>query len=92
MSHNKKRVFRIRHNKGGFRRRGGSQNHNLQTNSFNIANPKKKNIHLLLRISHPWSVNEIDLPISFFKTGSFVKYLPKIRPKPNKMFIIVGLI
>ena len=35
MNNNRKRVFRIRQNKGGFRRRGGGQNSNLQINSFN---------------------------------------------------------
>ena len=43
MNNNRKRVFRIRHNKGGFRRRGGSQNHNLQTNSFNNNRSFNKN-------------------------------------------------
>ena len=43
MNNNRKRVFRIRQNKGGFRRRGGSQNHNLQINSFNNNRGFNKN-------------------------------------------------
>ena len=43
MNNNRKRVFRIRHNKGGFRRRGGGQNHNLQINSFNNNRSFNKN-------------------------------------------------
>ena len=64
----------------------------LHTNSFKIANAKKKYIHLLFNISQPSLVNAIDFPISFLSTGSFVKYLPNIRARPNKIFIIVGLI
>ena len=43
MNNNRKRVFRIRHNKGGFRRRGGGQNQNLQINSFNNNRSFNKN-------------------------------------------------
>ena len=43
MNNNKKRIFRIRQNKGGFRRRGGGQNHNLQINSFNNNRNFNKN-------------------------------------------------
>ena len=64
----------------------------LQTNSFKTANPKKKYIHLLFKSSQPSVVNETDFPINFFNTGSFVKYLPKIKAKANKIFMIVGLI
>ena len=55
-----------------------------------IANPKKKYVHLLFKISHPSSLKGIDFPSNFFKTGSFVKYLPNINARPNKIFIIVG--
>ena len=34
------------------------------------------------------SVNEIDFPIIFLSTGSFVKYFPKNKAKANKIFII----
>ena len=64
----------------------------LQTNSFKIANPKKKYIHLLFSISQPSLVNEIDFHINFFNTGSFVKYLPNMSASPNNTFIIVGFI
>ena len=63
----------------------------LQTNSFKIASPKKKNIHLLLNNSQPSFVSGIDFPINFFNTGSFVKYLPNIKARPNKILMIVGL-
>ena len=63
-----------------------------QTNSFKIAKPKKKYIHLLFNISQPSLVNAIDFPINFFNTGSWLKNFPKIKAKPNKTFIIVGLI
>jgi len=43
MNNNRKRVFRIRQNKGGFRRRGSGQNHNHQTNSFNNNRNFNKN-------------------------------------------------
>ena len=43
MNNNRKRVFRIRQNKGGFRRRGGGQNHNPQINSFNNNRNFNKN-------------------------------------------------
>ena len=43
MNNNRKRVFRIRQNKGGFRRRGGGQNQNLQINSFNNNRSFNKN-------------------------------------------------
>jgi ABC-type multidrug transport system fused ATPase/permease subunit len=33
---------------------------------------------------------EIDLPIIFFSIGSFVKYFPKSKARPNKVLIIVG--
>ena len=36
----------------------------------------------------PSEVKDNDLPIIFFKTGSFVKYLPKNIAKPNKTLII----
>ena len=42
--------------------------------------------------SQPVSDNEIEPPIIFLSTGSFVKYLPNIKDNPNKIFIIVGLI
>ena len=52
--------------------------------------PKKKNIHLVFSNSQPTSVNGIDLPIIFFRIGSFVKYFPKKRAKANRILIIVG--
>ena len=58
--------------------------------SFKIARAKKKYIHLLFKISQPSSLKGIDLPSNFFKTGSFVKYLPNINARPNKIFMIVG--
>ena len=64
----------------------------LQTNSFKTAKPKKKYIHLLFNNSHPSLVKETQFPINFFNTGSLVKYFPKIKARPNKIFIIVGLI
>ena len=62
----------------------------LHTNSFNNARPKKKNIHLRFKISHPISDKGIDFPITFLSTGSFVKYFPKYKAKANMIFIIVG--
>ena len=62
----------------------------IMDEKFKIANPKKKYVHLLFKISHPSSLNGIDFPSNFFKTGSFVKYLPNINARPNKIFIIVG--
>ena len=43
MNNNRKRVFRIRQNKGGFRRRASGQNHNTQINSFNNNRSFNKN-------------------------------------------------
>ena len=43
MNNHRKRVFRIRHNKGGFRRRNGGQNQNPQLNSFNFNRSFNKN-------------------------------------------------
>ncbi len=43
MNNNRKRVFRIRQNKGGFRRRASGQNHNPQINSFNNNRSFNKN-------------------------------------------------
>ena len=63
----------------------------LHTSSFSNARPKKKYIHLLFRISQPSLVNETDFPISFLSIGSLVKYFPNIKAKPNKIFMIVGL-
>ena len=53
----------------------------LQIHSFNIARLKKKNIHLLFNNSQPMSVNGIDFPIIFLRTGSLVKYFPKNNDK-----------
>ena len=39
----------------------------------------------------PSSLRTIDLPKIFFKTGSFVKYFPNNKAKPNRIFIMVGL-
>ena len=64
----------------------------LQTYSFNIAKQKKKYIHHLFNKFQPISVKLTDFPIIFFKTGSFVKYFPKNKASPNKIFIIVGFI
>ena len=36
------------------------------------------------------AVKIIDLPIIFLRIGSFVKYFPKNKASPNKIFIIVG--
>ena len=62
----------------------------LQTHSFNIASPKKKNIHRLFNIFHPISFNGIDLPKIFFRTGSLVKNFPNNKIRANKILIIVG--
>ena len=40
--------------------------------------------------SQPISDREIDLPIIFLRTGSFVKYFPKNKARANKILIIVG--
>ena len=62
----------------------------LQTYSFNKANKKKKNIHLIVNIFQPSLDKDIDLPSIFFKIGSFVKSLSEAKAKPKNIFIIVG--
>ena len=58
---------------------------------FKNASVKKKIIHLLFSKRHPTSLSIIDFPRIFFNIGSFVKYFPNNKAKPNKIFIIVGL-